>query len=206
VARHDVEWRGALLRSPFGGQPLFGGAPDGAHGVPSLRRFAPADGCRGVSRGSADRAHDPFGSRWRRRGRFRLPPVRAHVSLAARPRPTVSVGGSTELIGFFAKGSADRGFAVGLLGFAPVCGPCPPPFVFCGGPILPWVLVASLRMLRDDGCARTGDSGAFTVRSVSCDAHTSSPRAPGESVALDGLDIRPARPPLDPFARAVVCK
>ena len=66
----------------------------------SLRRFAPAGGCRGVSRRPIARAHDPFGSRWHLRDRFRLPPVRAHVSLAARPRPTVSVGGSTELIGF----------------------------------------------------------------------------------------------------------
>jgi len=140
---------------------LFGGAPDGAHGVPSLRRFAPAGGCRGVSRRSADRAHDPFGSRWRRRGRFRLPPVRAHVSLAARPRPTVSVGGSTELIGFFAKGSADREFAVGLLGFAPVCGPCPPPFVFCGGPILPWFWSPL------SGCCATTDVLALATRALS---------------------------------------
>jgi hypothetical protein len=66
----------------------------------SLRRFAPAYGCRGVSRRPAARAHDSCEPRWRLRDRFRLPPVRAHVPLAARPRPTVSVGGSTELIGF----------------------------------------------------------------------------------------------------------
>ena len=140
-------------------------------------------GCRGVSLSSVARAHDSFESRWRLRDRSRLPPVRAHVSLAARPRPTVSVGGSTELIGFFAKGSDDRGFATGLLGFAPVCGPCPLPFVFCGGPILPWAFESPL-----SGCCAMGVVTLATrilSRSVACRA-TPLVRAPGESVAFFG--------------------
>jgi hypothetical protein len=50
------------------------------------------------------------------------------------------------------KRAAGRGFAAVLLGFAPVCGPRPPPFVFCGGAILPWVLSSPL-----SGCCTTCD-------------------------------------------------
>jgi len=182
-------------------------------GFLTLRRFAPACGCPSVSRPSIARAHDPFGSRSRRCVRRRLPAVRAHVSFIARPRPTVSVGGSIVPIGNSLQGAIDRGFATRLLGFAPVCGPYPPPFVFCSGPILPWVfVVASLRVLRGGLRQSRVVASALATRILSqsvacraaspCRARTVVPRPGRVRRSSDGLDIRPARPPLKPLRAA----
>jgi hypothetical protein len=50
-------------------------------------------------------------------------------------------------------------------------------------------------------CFRTGDSDAFTARSVSCDLRTVRPRTGRARRSWTNLDIRPARPPLDPLRR-----
>ena len=76
-------------------------------GFTTLRRFAPACGCparlcvSSIARRCTTLAGlvdiDAIVHTAR-------PPVRAHLPLITRPRPTVSVGGSAVLIGFFAKG------------------------------------------------------------------------------------------------------
>ena len=141
----------------------------------SLRRFAPAYGCRGVSRRPATRAHDSCESRWRLRDRSGFRPFRAHVSLAARPRPTVSVGGSTELIGF-AKARSIEDSRLDFWASLPSAVRARRRSSFAAGRSCLGLRRLS-RVLRDDRCVpRTGDSDAFTVRSVSCEAHVVRPR------------------------------
>lgn len=128
----------------------------------TLRRFAPADGCRGVSRMPSLGARPMRGS---------LALVR-QLAASARPGPHVlsrssapdGIGrGRYRVVRSSRTPLTDRECPAGLLGFAPVCGPCPPAFFSAVGPILPWVFVASVRVLHC-GVDRSDVAGAFTVR------------------------------------------
>jgi len=136
---------------------------------------------------------------------WRLPPVRAHVPLAARPRPTVSVGGSTELIGFAKPlGRSRICDATSGLRSRLRSAPAAVRLLRRADPALGFV--ASLRVLRDD--RRVFALATRTLSpSVACRAtcRTAPSRTGRVRRSWTNLDIRPARPPLDPSRAAVVC-
>ena len=183
-------------------------------GFLTLRRFAPACGCPSVSRPSIARAHDPFESRWRRCGDVGFRPSGPTVVGRSSTPDGIGRGIDRPDREFVARGDRSRicDSASGLrsrLRSVPatvrLLRRADPALGFRRGPSQGVARRCAPR-------ARPAWSSALATRTLSqsvafraaspCRARTVVPRPGRVRCSSDGLDIRPARPPLKPLRAA----